>query len=80
MFCLKKVNINFFCEKHGKNSRDAHFSMVSKFVDYASLSFDRINKTRLINSEDIVSAIVEGQKRANENKIVLQIKDPAKSK
>jgi predicted metal-dependent phosphotriesterase family hydrolase len=54
--------------------------MVSKFVDYASLSFDRINKTRLINSEDIVSAIVEGQKRANENKIVLQIKDPTKSK
>ena len=57
-----QVNLNFFVEKHGKNNRDAHFSMVSKFVKQESL------KKRLISSKDVVNAIKNGQKLANENR------------
>jgi hypothetical protein len=56
------VNLNFFCEKHGKNTRDAHFSMVSRFLKSASL-FSRLN-----NSQDVANAINDGQRRANENR------------
>lgn len=55
--------MNFFCEKHGKNSRDAHFSMVSKYVKMASLI------KRLDSSQDICDAIVNGQSQANDNKL-----------
>lgn len=65
LFCyFIEVNLNFFCEKHGKNGRDAHFSVVSKFVQQASL------KKRLICSADVVEAIVEGQKLANQNRLL----------
>lgn len=60
-----QVSINFFCEKHGKSSRDSHFSMVSKFVLSKSL------ETILKSSQDVAYAIVEGQNKANENKKLL---------
>lgn len=61
-FCFFiQVNLNYFAEKHGKNSRDAHFSCISKFVQAASL------RERLTCSDDIVDAIEEGQRRANQN-------------
>ena len=56
------MNLNFFCEKHGKSARDAHFSMVSKFVQAESL------RKRLTSSKDVADAIENGQKKANENK------------
>ena len=58
---LNSVNLNFFAEKHGKNSRDAHFSNISKFIRIQSL------KTRLTSSKDIADAIIQRQKMANEN-------------
>lgn len=56
------VNLNFFCEKHGKNLRDTHFSSVSKFVKEESLV------KKLECSQDIVDAIEKRQKIANDNK------------
>ncbi len=56
------VNLNFFVEKHGKNSRDSHFSCVSRFIHNESLL------KRLTSSEDIVDAIHNGQKKSNENR------------
>ena len=56
------VNLNFFIEKHGKNSRDSHFSCLSSFIKSESL-------TRKIEStQDVVDAIHRRQKMANENK------------
>ncbi|RNA26241.1 hypothetical protein BpHYR1_013587 [Brachionus plicatilis] len=55
------VNLNFFCEKHGKNQRDSHFSCISRFINAESL------KRRLCSTKDIVEAINNGQLKANEN-------------
>lgn len=54
--------MNFFCEKHGKNTRDVHFGSVSEFVKAESL------KKRLLCTQDIVEAINMRQARANENR------------
>jgi len=56
--------LNFFAEKHGKNSRDAHFSNITKFIRAQSLV------KRLISSQDIADAIMERQAMANENNSV----------
>lgn len=53
--------MNYFCEKHGKNLRDAHFSCISRFITSESL------RKRLCSTGDIVNAISEGQRIANEN-------------
>ena len=53
------VNLNFFAESHGKNSRDQHFSNISKFINQATY------KNRLTNTNDIIRSILVGQKRAN---------------
>ena len=55
------VNLNFFAEKHGKNARDAHFSIISKFIKAESLT------RKLTSSQDIVDAILKRQNLANEN-------------
>ncbi len=62
IFALLIVNLNFFVEKHGKSSRDVHFSCISGFIKRESLLY------RLKNSQDVVSAITNGQKKANENR------------
>lgn len=64
---LFKVNLNFFAEGHGKNCRDIHFSHISQFVKFESL------KRKLTTSEDVVLAIQNGQKNANENSLALGI-------
>jgi len=56
------VSLNFFGDKHGKSSRDTHFSHISRFIHFESL------KKRLCSSEDIVKAIVNGQKLSNIDK------------
>jgi hypothetical protein len=61
---LIQVNYNFFGEKHGKSGRDEHFSNVERFVQAYSL------KKRLVNSHDIVEAIMEGQKNANDGSMI----------
>ncbi len=58
----KKVNLNFFCEKHGKNSRDTHFSCISRFVEQESLI------RKLTCTQDLVDAIENGQRKSNENR------------
>jgi len=55
------VSLNYFCEKHGKNSRDQHFSTVSNFIEQESLV------KKLCSSQDICDAIVKGQLHANLN-------------
>lgn len=57
------MNVNFFCEKHGKNNRDAHFSNISKFVKSESLV------KKLETSQDLVDAIIKRQSIANDEKI-----------
>jgi hypothetical protein len=54
--------MNFFCEKHGKNKRDAHFSNLTKFVNAESMV------AQLKCSEDLVNAIHKRQAISNENK------------
>ena len=53
------VNLNFFAESHGKNSRDQHFSNISKFIVQAEY------KKRLLGTQDVITAILEGQEKAN---------------
>ena len=54
--------INFFCERHGKNSRDAHFSNVSRFLKHESY------KRRLISASSVNTAILERQRSSNEER------------
>ncbi len=56
------MNLNFFCEKHGKNKRDSHFANISKFLEAESLV------RQLKSSKDIVDAIHCRQEYANRNK------------
>ena len=58
---LKIVNLNFFCERHGKNGRDSHFSRISAFVSAESLI------KRLSCTQDVVDAIQKRQNMANQN-------------
>ncbi|CAF0939039.1 unnamed protein product [Brachionus calyciflorus] len=54
------VKYNIFGEKHGKNRRDQHFSVISNFVRQASL------EKMLCSSQDIVDAIHKQQSLSNE--------------
>jgi hypothetical protein len=53
--------MNYFCD-HGKNSRDTHFSQISKFVNSQQTIISALN-----SSAEIVDAILEQQRKANEN-------------
>ena len=56
------VNWNFFGEKHGKNSRDQHFSVLTKHVYDESL-------THLISTtKDLVDAINMRSIKSKENR------------
>lgn len=57
-----RVCLNFFCEKHGKNGRDQHFSLVSNFIKQESLV------KKLTCSKDIVDAINKHQVLSNEHR------------
>ncbi|CAF0988080.1 unnamed protein product [Brachionus calyciflorus] len=63
-----QVCLNFFCEKHGKNGRDQHFSLVSNFIKQESLV------KKLTCSKDIVDAIHKHQTLANEHREKLKLK------
>ncbi|RNA12862.1 hypothetical protein BpHYR1_013257, partial [Brachionus plicatilis] len=54
-----KVCLNFFVEKHGKNSRDQHFTAVTNFVNQESFV------KKLSCSQDIVDAINKNQLISN---------------
>ena len=54
-----EVSFNLFCEKHGKNSRDQHFSVVSNFIQQESFV------EKLTSSQDICDAIEKHQLFAN---------------
>lgn len=56
-----KVSFNLFCERHGKNSRDQHFSTISNFLKQESM----VNQ--LTSSLDICTAIHKQQNIANIN-------------
>jgi len=58
------VDLNFFGDKHGKNSRDTHFSCVSKFIR------DETLVRRMTCSQDIVDAIHYRQNISNQNRIL----------
>ena len=53
------VELNFFGEKHGKNSRDQHFSVISKFIELET------HKKRLNDSKDIIECINKRQNASN---------------
>ena len=57
-----EVSYNLFCEKHGKNSRDQHFSIVSNFIQQESFV------KQLTSSKDICDAIEKHQTFANIDK------------
>ena len=54
-----EVSFNLFCEKHGKNSRDQHFSVVSNFIQQESFV------KKITSSQDICDAIEKHQIFAN---------------
>jgi len=56
-----QVSFNLFCEKHGKNSRDQHFSTISNFINQESMV------KKLACSQDICDAIEKHQHIANLN-------------
>lgn len=56
------MNLNYFCDKHGKNNRDTHFSHISRFIKKEELT-----NRALKSSQDIVDAIIKGQNLANQN-------------
>jgi hypothetical protein len=49
----KSVSLNFFCEKHGKNNRDQHFSVVSRAFENAVQK----NQSGLNSAEEVVEAL-----------------------
>ena len=57
-----EVSFNLFCEKHGKNSRDQHFSVVSNFIQQEAFI------KKLCSSQDICEAIEKHQRFANLDK------------
>ena len=57
-----EVSFNLFCEKHGKNSRDQHFSVVSNFIRQEAFI------KKLCSSQDICDAIERHQNFANIDK------------
>ncbi|CAF0871784.1 unnamed protein product, partial [Brachionus calyciflorus] len=63
-----RVCLNFFCEKHGKNGRDQHFSLVSNFIKQESFV------KRLACSKDVVDAINKHQAISNEHRKKLKLK------
>ncbi len=54
-----KVSLNYFGEHHGKSFCDSHFSIISKYIEFATF------KKQIVNSNDIVDAITSGQKKSN---------------
>jgi hypothetical protein len=66
------VNLNFFAEKHGKNSRDAHFSVVSRFL--RDEKNDRSQK-KIICTDDIIDCLNRRQDQSNINRMSLGL-DP----
>ena len=54
-----QVNYNLFAECHGKSSRDAHFSIIGNFIKQDSM------KKQLTSTNDIINAILSGQKKSN---------------
>ena len=56
-----QVSFNLFCEKHGKNSRDQHFSNASYFIQQETMV------KKLTSSQDICDAIEKHQILANLN-------------
>ena len=69
----KKVSFNLFCEKHGKNTRDQHFSKVSYFLKQESMV------KKLCTSQDICDAIEKQQEIANINNACLKSSQKATS-
>ncbi len=59
----KAVNWNFFVEKHGKNQRDQHFSVISKYIRQET--FIR----KLYDSADLVETINRRQNNSNNYRI-----------
>ena len=53
--------MNFFGDKHGKNNRDTHFSVISRFIQAESLV------KKIYSTQDIVDAIHKRQELANQN-------------
>jgi hypothetical protein len=60
-----KVSLNFFCEKHGKSSRDQHFSVVSHFIQKESMI------RKLTSSQDICDAIERQQAITNSKNAII---------
>src|SRR5690606_22934718 len=52
-------SLNFFCEHHGKNCRDSHFSVLSRWIYQESL----VKKMKC--SADVVKAIIKNQNLSN---------------
>ncbi|CAF0975069.1 unnamed protein product [Brachionus calyciflorus] len=62
-----QVCLNFFVEKHGKSSRDQHFSVVSNFIRQESFL------KKITCSQDIVDAINKNQDISNNHRKRLKL-------
>ncbi len=64
--------MNFFGEKHGKSSRDQHFSVLSTFLRNAQIT------KQLTSTNDVIEALEYEQAKSNENRVKLKL-DPIQS-
>ena len=55
-----KVELNWFGEKHGKSSRDQHFSIISVFLKNAEMT------KQLKSTNDVIIALKHEQEKSNE--------------
>ena len=69
---LYKVSFNLFGEKHGKSSRDQHFSVLSVFLKNAQYT------KQLTCTQDVIEALEIEQAKSNVNRDKLCLK-PIKS-
>ena len=61
------INLNFFAEKHGKNSRDQHFSVISNYVRLESF------KQKITCTQQLVEVLNNRQYESNTMRIAARI-------
>ena len=57
-----------FCEKHGKSSRDQHFSVLTTFLKTAHIT------KQLKSTQDVIDALRIEQEKSNKQRLVMGLK------
>ena len=57
-----------FCEKHGKSSRDQHFSVLTTFLKTAHIT------KQLKSTQDVIDALRIEQEKSNKQRLLMGLK------